>query len=110
MRRILITPIATLLLLAFALSARVAVAESSAIDVNTASAEELTSLRGIGEVKAAAIVDYRENHGAFKTVDDLKLVRGIGDKLLEQLRPRLTAGPAPDSGAPAPRHRKAVRH
>ena len=71
-----------------------AAARAGAIDtpvnINTASAAELASLSGIGPSKAEAIVEHREKNGQFKTVDDLKLVRGIGDKMLEQLRPQVT--------------------
>jgi competence protein ComEA len=68
------------------------------LNVNTATAAELTSLSGIGPAKAQSIVEYREKNGEFKTVDDLRLVRGIGDRMLEQLRSQVTVGdpkPAP---------------
>jgi len=71
-----------------------AFAEGSPVDVNTASAAELTSIKGIGPAKAQAIIDYREAHGAFQSVDDLKMVRGIGDKMLDSLRPHLVANQA----------------
>ena len=56
------------------------------INVNTASAEELELLWGIGEVKAAAIVTYREENGFFTCPEDLLKVPGIGEKTLEKLR------------------------
>jgi len=61
------------------------------VNINSATLEELAALPGIGESKAKAIVEYR---GAepFKTVDDLKKVKGIGDKMLETLRPDITVG------------------
>ncbi len=64
-----------------------------AVDINTASADDLAALPGIGEAKAKAIVDYRAAD-PFKSVDDLKKVKGIGDKMLESLRPNLTVGAA----------------
>lgn len=69
------------------------------VNINTASAADLETLSGIGPAKAQAIVEHREKNGAFKNVDDLKLVRGIGDKLLEQLRPQVTVGEAPPPGS-----------
>lgn len=88
------------------LAARPAAAEAPPLNLNTASAAELASLKGIGPAKAQAIVEHREKNGEFKTVDDLKLVRGIGDKMLEQLRPQVTvdgaaavAGAAPAAAA-----------
>jgi len=58
---------------------------SDKIDLNTASAVQLQELHGVGEKTAAAIVAYREEHGAFKSVDDLTHVKGIGDKKLSKL-------------------------
>ena len=56
------------------------------VNLNTASAEELASLPGIGSVLAARIVAYREEHGPFQSLDALKQVSGIGDKLVEKIR------------------------
>ncbi|MFM2153978.1 MAG: hypothetical protein RL199_2413 [Pseudomonadota bacterium] len=63
-------------------------AASQAIDLNRATAAELEALPGIGPALAAAIVAHRP----YKGVEDLRGVKGIGKKLLERLRPRLTAG------------------
>lgn len=60
--------------------------EEDKINLNTASAEELTSLPGIGEVLAARIVAYREEHGPFQTLDDIMQVSGIGSKVVEEIR------------------------
>lgn len=59
------------------------------MNINTASITELTTLPGIGEVKARAIVDYRENHGPFKSVEELMMVSGIGEKTYEKLREKI---------------------
>ena len=62
----------------------------AAVNINTATKEELTSLKGIGEKRAQDIIDYRTKHGPFKTVDDLGKVPGIGPGLMKQLRPQIT--------------------
>ena len=56
------------------------------VNLNTASVQELIELPGIGEVLAARIVAYREEHGPFQSLDALKQVSGIGDKLVEKIR------------------------
>ena len=60
------------------------------ININTATKDELVALPGIGPSKAQAIVDYRKAHGPFKTVEELKDVKGIGAKRFEKLKPELT--------------------
>lgn len=64
------------------------------VDVNTASAEELQSLDGIGEAKARAIVEYRDANGGFGSADDLTAVDGIGEKTLESIRDDVTVSGA----------------
>lgn len=57
------------------------------VDINTADAKTIArELEGIGLSRAQAIVEYREKHGAFKSIDDLKKVKGVGAKTLEQNR------------------------
>ena len=63
------------------------------VNINTADEATLTSLKGIGPTKAKAITKYRQEHGPFKTVDDLKKVSGIGDQTLAALKPFITVGP-----------------
>jgi competence protein ComEA len=65
-------------------------AASGPISVNTASAEELEALPGIGPTLAAAIVEDRERNGPFRSVDELTRVPGIGDGRLSQLRDLVT--------------------
>jgi competence protein ComEA len=62
------------------------------INVNQATASDLTALPGIGPSKAQAIVDYRNKNGAFRTVDSMTNVRGIGPKTLEKIRPMVSLG------------------
>lgn len=77
----------------------VGAAERSPVNVNSAGMAELMAIKGIGEAKARAIIEYRQKHGPFKTVDELKNVSGIGDKLLATLRSQVTVGDA--AAAPA---------
>jgi competence protein ComEA len=63
---------------------------SSLIDINTASVTELTSLPGIGEVRARSIIDHREASGPFARVDDITQIGGIGDATLARLQPLIT--------------------
>jgi len=65
-------------------------AAGALVNVNTATLDELETLPGIGEVLGQRIIDYREQHGPFKSVQDLLNVSGIGDKRLADLRPKVT--------------------
>lgn len=56
------------------------------VDLNTATVSELCKIPGIGNVKAQAIIDYRESYGDFYSIEEIKNVSGIGDKLFESIR------------------------
>ncbi|KGM28493.1 MULTISPECIES: ComEA family DNA-binding protein [Photorhabdus] len=67
------------------------VEEKGKVNINTASAEELAkALNGIGVKKAQGIVEYREKHGAFTTVEQLQEVQGIGPVFIERNRSKLS--------------------
>lgn len=60
------------------------------VSINTATKEELMTLNGVGESKALAIIAYREEHGLFTSVEDLKNVSGIGEKMFENIKNNIT--------------------
>ena len=74
-------------------SARETLRAPARLDLNAASEHELMLLPGIGPTKARAIVDYRKEHGPFKSLEELDNVRGIGPDTLEGLRPHLMCAP-----------------
>lgn len=78
------------LLLVMALWFAFAGAALAAVNINTATKEELTTLKGVGEKKAQAIIDYRKKNGDFKSVDDLEKVEGIGPGAMKQLRAQIS--------------------
>ena len=63
------------------------------VDINTASAEELETLPGIGSVLAQRIIEYRAEHGPFASVEDLLEVKGIGEATLDKFRDQIMVGP-----------------
>lgn len=63
---------------------------SSTISINTATVQELQSLPGIGEAKAKSILQYREEHGPFQDLQELKNVEGIGDSIFDQIKDYIT--------------------
>ena len=66
---------------------------AQAVDINTATAEQLDKgVKGIGPKKAASIVKYREANGPFQSVDDLAKVPGIKGKTLDKIKPMVTVG------------------
>lgn len=78
----------------------------AAVNLNTATVDELDAVRGIGPSKAKAIVDYRSKNGPFKSVDDLKGVKGFGDKSVDKIRGELTVGDAAATASAKPAAKK----
>jgi competence protein ComEA len=78
---------AWLLALAILLAAPLA---HAALDLNTATKDQLVALSGIGPAKAQAILDYRAQHGGFMSLDEMKDVKGIGARRFEKIKAELT--------------------
>lgn len=75
-------------------SAQAAAKAGDKVNINTASMEELQTLPRIGPQIAQRILDYRKENGSFKRVEDILKVRGIGERVFEQLKDRITVGEA----------------
>lgn len=61
-----------------------------AVDINKANKTELMTLNGVGETKANAILEYRKKHNCFGKVDEIKEVKGLGEKFLQKNRSNMT--------------------
>lgn len=64
--------------------------QSGKLNINTAGAQELKSLSGIGDAKASAIIRYREENGGFRSIEDLLNVSGISEKILDAIKDDIT--------------------
>ena len=64
--------------------------EGLPVNINEADRRELERLPGIGPVIASRIIEYRQIHGAYQSLDELKKIKGIGNKTIELLKPQLT--------------------
>ena len=93
--------LATLLFSAFAFAA---------VNINTATLQELDALPGIGPTKAQAIIDYRTANGPFKSPEDIMKVKGIKEGEFAKLKGEITVSGKTTTGAPpaAAKHRKAA--
>jgi competence protein ComEA len=85
------------LALSFVMSAGVALAAPKAapagkININTATAQQLETLPGVGAKLAARIVEYRQKAGGFKSAQELMNVQGVGEKNFARIQPHLTVG------------------
>ena len=66
------------------------VAQGNLININTADETELQKIRGVGKVIAGRIIEYRTNNGLFKSIEEIKKVKGIGDKTFEKMKDTIT--------------------
>jgi competence protein ComEA len=66
---------------------------SGLLDLNKANKEELMTLPGIGATRAEDILQYRQDHSGFKTIDEIKNVKGIGETMFNQIKPFITVIP-----------------
>ena len=76
-------------LMVMVVSALAYAAEENKININTAPADELILLKGIGKINAEKIIEFRDRQGQFKTIEDLMKVPGIGKKTFEKNKDRI---------------------
>jgi competence protein ComEA len=80
---------------------------AAVVNINTATKEELTTIKGIGDKRAQEIIDYRKKNGDFKSVDELEKVPGIGPGTMKQIRSQVTVSGKPTTDKPADKGTKA---
>jgi competence protein ComEA len=74
---------------------------AAVVNINTATKEELTTIKGIGDKRAQEIIDYRKKNGDFKSVDELEKVPGIGPGTMKQIRSQITVSGKTATDKPA---------
>ena len=74
---------------------------AAVVNINTATKEELTTIKGIGDKRAQEIIDYRKKNGDFKSVDELEKVPGIGPGTMKQIRSQITVSGKTTTDKPA---------
>lgn len=89
------------LFLALIMCVALAGTAAAAVNINTASKEELTTIKGIGDKRAQEIIDYRKKNGDFKSVDELEKVPGIGPGTMKQIRSQVTVSGKTTTDKPA---------
>ena len=81
--------LACVVVLVTVMTVSIGATELNKININTATVDQLVSLKGIGEKYAAKIIEYRDKYGLFKTPEDIMNVPGIGPKIFEQNKDRI---------------------
>ena len=89
------------LFLALVMCVALAGTAAAVVNINTASKEELTTIKGIGDTRAQEIIDYRKKNGDFKSVDELEKVPGIGPGTMKQIRSQVTVSGKTTTDKPA---------
>lgn len=89
------------ILLALILCLALAGTAAAVVNINTATKEELTTIKGIGDKRAQEIIDYRKKNGDFKSVDELEKVPGIGPGTMKQIRSQVTVSGKTATDKPA---------
>jgi competence protein ComEA len=89
------------LLLALIMCLALAGTAAAVVNINTATKEELTTIKGIGDKRAQEIIDYRKKNGDFKSVDELERVPGIGPGTMKQIRSQITVSGKTATDKPA---------